>query len=126
MIITSSKPYGVVRGLLRKWKKVGLIACNSCARVCETGGQKKLDEMTERLKKDGFNVVGSDVVPLVCNIDAVKRRSFEADYLVVLACDSGVFTVQSLFPNKVVVPACNTEGLGAKDSQGNLFLMKRF
>ena len=38
MIVTSMKPYGVIRGSLRKWKKVGLIACNSCARVCETGG----------------------------------------------------------------------------------------
>ena len=126
MIITSSKPYGVIRGSLRKWKKIGLIACNSCARVCETGGKKKLDELTERLKKDGFDIVGSDLVPLVCNIDAVKRRSYEADYLLILACDSGVFTVQSLLPNKVVVPACNTVGLGAKDSQGNIFLMKRF
>ena len=38
MIITNMKPYGVIRGSLRKWKKIGLIACNSCARVCETGG----------------------------------------------------------------------------------------
>ena len=126
MIITNMKSYGVIRGSLRKWKKIGLIACNSCARICETGGQKKLDELSERLKKDGFDVVGSDLVPLVCNITAVKRRSYDGDYLLILACDSGVFTVQSLFPNKVVVPACNTVGLGAKDSQGNIFLMKRF
>jgi len=126
MIITNMKPYGVIRGSLRKWKKIGLIACNSCARVCETGGKKKLDELTERLKKDGFDIVGSDLVPLVCNIDAVKRRSYDGDYLLILACDSGVFTVQSIFPNKVVVPACNTVGLGAKDSRGNIFLMKRF
>jgi len=126
MIITNMKPYGVIRGSLRKWKKIGLIACNSCARVCETGGKKRLDELSERLKKDGFDIVGSDLVPLVCNIDAVKRRSYDGDYLLILACDSGVFTVQSLFPNKVVVPACNTVGLGAKDSRGNIFLMKRF
>ena len=126
MIDTSMKPYGMIRGSLRKWKKTGLIACNSCARVCETGGKKRLDELTERLTKDGFNVVGSDLVPLVCNIDAVKRRSYDGDYLLILACDSGVFTVQSLFPNKIVVSALNTEGLGAKDSQGNIFLMKTF
>jgi len=126
MIVTSMKPYGVIRGSLRKRKKIGLIACNSCARICETGGQKKLDELSERLKKDGFDIVGSDVVPLVCNISAVKRRSYEGDYLLILACDSGVFTVQSIFPNKIVVPALNTEGLGAKDSEGNIFLMKRF
>ena len=72
--------------------------------------------MSERLKKDGFDVVGSDLVPLVCNIDAVKRRSYDGDYLLILACDSGVFTGQSLFPSKIIVPALNTEGLGAKDS----------
>ena len=126
MIVTSMKPYGVIRGSLRKRKKIGLIACNSCARICETGGQKKLDELSERLKKDGFDIVGSDVVPLVCNISAVKRRSYDGDYLLILACDSGVFTVQSIFPNKIVVPALNTEGLGAKDSEGNIFLMKKF
>ena len=126
MIVTSMKPYGMIRGSIRKWKKVGLIACNSCARICETGGKKILDELSERLKKDGFNVVGSDLVPLVCNITAVKRRSYEADYLVILACDSGVFTVQSIFPDKIVIPALFTKGLGAKDSQGNIFLMKKF
>ena len=126
MIVTSSRIYGILRGCLRRWKKIGLIACNTCVRVCETGGQKKLDELTERLKNDGFNVVGSDLIPMVCNFTAVQKHSYEGDYLVILACDSGVFTVQSLFPNKVVVPACNTEGLGARDREGNIFLMKKF
>jgi len=120
------KSYGVIRGSIRSWKKVGLISCNSCARICETGGQKRLDELSERLKSDGFNVVGADLVPMVCNIDAVTRRSYDGDYLVILACDSGVYTVQSLFPNKMVVPACNTMGLGARDGQGNIFIMKEF
>lgn len=126
MIVTSMKSYGVIRGSIRSWKKVGLISCNSCARICETGGQKRLDELSERLKSDGFNVVGADLVPMVCNIDAVTRRSYDGDYLVILACDSGVYTVQSLFPNKMVVPACNTMGLGARDGQGNIFIMKEF
>jgi hypothetical protein len=126
MIVTSMKPYGVIRGSLRRWKKVGLISCNSCARLCETGGQKKLDELSERLKKDGFNVVGTDLVSMVCNIDALPRRSYDGDYLVILACDSGVYTVQSLFPNKIVVPACDTKGLGARDGQGNIFVMREF
>jgi hypothetical protein len=45
---------------------------------------------------------------------------------VILACDSGVFTVMNLFPDKIVVPANDTKGLGAKDSQGNIFIMKEF
>ena len=84
-----------------------------------------MEELSERLKADGFNVVSMDLVPMVCNIDAVKRREYEANYLVVLACDSGVFTVQSIFPDKVVVPANDTKGLGARDGEGNIFLMKK-
>src|SRR3989304_5047909 len=112
MIITSSKPYGVVRGMLKKWKKIGIVSCNSCARACETGGKEKMEELAERLKKDGFEVVDVELVPMACNIEAVKKPEYQADFLVVLACDSGVCTVQTLFPNKIVIPALDTIGLG--------------
>ncbi|HIJ07817.1 TPA: hypothetical protein HA274_00455 [Candidatus Bathyarchaeota archaeon] len=125
MIVTSSKPYGVIKGMLKKWKKIGIVSCNSCARACETGGKEKLDQLAERLRQDGFDVVDSELLPMACNIDAAKKPNYQADYLVVLACDSGVFTLQSLFPNKVVVPALDTMGLGARDVQGNIFIMRK-
>lgn len=126
MIVTSSKPYGVVRGMLKKWKKIGIISCNSCARACETGGKEKMEELAGRLKNDGFEVVDSELVPMACNIDLVKKPEYQADILVVLACDSGVCTIQSLFPAKMVVPGLDTMGLGARDRQGNIFIMKKF
>jgi hypothetical protein len=126
MIVTSLKPYGVIRGMLKKWKKVGIVSCNSCARVCETGGKEKMDELAARLKQDGFSVVDMELLPMACAVDAAKKPNYQADYLVVLACDSGVCTLQSLFPNKVVVPALDTIGLGARDVQGNIFLMRKF
>jgi hypothetical protein len=126
MIVTSSRPYGVVRGMLKKWKKIGIVSCNSCARACETGGKEKMEELAARLKQDGFDVVDMEVIPMACNVDAVKKPEYHADFLVALACDSGVCTLQSLFPNKIVVPALDTIGLGARDVQGNIFLMKKF
>ncbi len=126
MIVTSCKPYGVIRGMLKKWKKIGIVSCNSCARACETGGKEKMEELAERLKKDGFEVVDTELVPMACNIDSVKKPEYHADYLVALACDSGVCTLQSLFPTKVVVPALDTIGLGARDLQGNIFIMRKF
>jgi hypothetical protein len=125
MIVTESKPYGVVRGALKKWKKIGIVSCNSCARACETGGRAKLDEMAERLKKDGFEVVDMELVPMACNIEAVKRPNYQGEMLVALACDAGVCTLQSLFPSKIVVPALDTIGIGARDLQGNIFVMKK-
>ena len=38
MIVTNSKPYGVIKGMLKPWKKTGIFSCNSCARACETVG----------------------------------------------------------------------------------------
>ena len=126
MIVTSLKPYGMIRGMLRKWKTVGVVSCNSCARACETGGKEKMEELANRLRQDGFQVLDTELLPMACNIDAAKKPDYKADYLVVLACDSGVCTLQSLFPSKVVVPALDTIGIGARDVQGNIFLMKRF
>jgi len=126
MIVTSLKPYGMIRGMLRKWKTVGVVSCNSCARACETGGKEKMEELANRLKQDGFQVLDTELLPMACNIDAAKKPDYKADYLVVLACDSGVCTLQSLFPSKVVVPALDTIGIGARDVQGNIFLMRKF
>ena len=125
VIVTNSKPYGVVRGLLKKWKKIGIISCSSCARACETGGREKMEELAERLKNDGFEVADTELVPMACNIDLVKKPDYQAEMLVVLACDSGVCTIQALFPSKMVVPALDTIGLGARDRQGNIFIMKK-
>lgn len=126
MIVTSIKPYGIIKGMLKKWKKFGIISCNSCARACETGGRKIMEELGERLKNDGYEVVDMNLVPMACNVDLVKKPEYEGDVLVILACDSGVFTYQTLFPSKTIVPALNSHGLGARDSQGNIFLMMKF
>ena len=126
MIVTSSKPYGIIKGMLKKWKKTGIISCNSCARACETGGRKKMEELAERLKNDGYEVVDMNLVPMACNLDLVKKPEYEGDVLVILACDAGVFTYQTLFPSKKIIPALTSHGLGARDSQGNIYLMMKF
>jgi hypothetical protein len=125
LIVTTCKPYGVIRGMLKKWKTVGIVSCNSCARACETGGKEKMEELAARLKQDGFNVLDMEVIPMACNVDAVKKPDYKADYLVALACDSGVCTLQSLFPSKIVVQALDTIGLGARDVQGNIYIMRK-
>ena len=126
MIVTSFRPYGIIKGMLRKWKTIGLVACNSCARVCETGGRKKMEELAERLKKDEYEVISTDLIPLACNVDLAKKPEYDAEVLVILACDSGVYTYENLFPSKKIIPANNTVGIGARDATGNIFLMVDF
>ena len=62
---------------------------------------------------------------MACNIDLAKKPDFESAVIIVLACISGVSTFQMLYPDKIIVSALNTEGIGARDGDGNIFLMKR-
>jgi hypothetical protein len=126
LIITSFKPYGVIRGLLHEGDKIGVVSCNSCARACETGGHEKMCEMAERLRKDGFAVVDEYLIPMCCNLDLVKKPEYAGDILIVLACDAGVYTLNKLLPEKKTVAALNTMGLGARDKKGSIYIMKRF
>lgn len=84
-----------------------------------------MEQLAERLKKDGFNVVDMELIPMACNIDAIKRPNYQAEMIISLACDAGAFTLQSLFPSKVVIPGNDTIGIGARDVQGNIFIMRR-
>ncbi len=54
MIITESKPFGIIKAQLKKEDKIGIVSCNSCARMCETGGKEAMKELADRLKKRGF------------------------------------------------------------------------
>ena len=126
MIITCSYPYGVIIGDLRKWKKIDVVACNSCARACETGGKEAMTKLVERLRADGFEVVGEHVVPMACNVDLAKKHDYQADVLIMLGCDSALNTFKELFPNKTIISGLLTVGIGARDSKGGLFVMKSF
>jgi len=126
MIITSTKPYGVIEGWLQKGDKIGVVACNSCARICETGGRISMDEMADRLRDDGFSVVDEDLLPMCCNLDTVSKAEYDGDVLIVLACDAGVYTLQKLYPDKKVIAALNTIGLGARGASGVIYMMRQF
>ena len=85
-----------------------------------------MEELAERLTKDGFEIVDTHVVPMACNVDLATKYDYESDVLIILACDAGVFTFQTLFPDKTIIPALNTLGLGARDGQGDIYVMVKF
>ena len=125
MIITDNKPDDVLKDMLNKQKKTAIISCNSCSSACGTGGRKKLDEITMSLKKDGYDVVQTDLIPMPCNVDLAEMPKFDVDEFLILACDAAVNTFQMIFPDKKIIPGLNTIGLGARDAQGKIFVLKK-
>ena len=126
MIITGIKPYGLIKSKLSKKDQIGIISCNSCPKICETGGEKEMKKLARRLKKDGFNVVDMDLIGRACDFDLLKKDELHGTTTIVLACDAGAYNLHKLFPKRKIIIALNTIGLGAFDHKGNLTLVKKF
>ncbi len=123
LIVTSLKPYGVIEGWLKEGDKNGVVSCNSCTSVCETVGRIGMDEMSDRLRDDGYSIVDEDLLPMCCNLDTVSKAEYEGDILIVLACDAGVYTLEKLYPDKKIIAVLNTIGLGARGDRGIIYMI---
>ncbi|OQX71714.1 hypothetical protein B6D52_00340 [Candidatus Parcubacteria bacterium 4484_255] len=128
MIITESKLYGIIRSQLKKSDKIGIVSCNSCARICGTGGQEGMDRLAEKLKKDGFNVVDTDLIGRPCAYGELelKKEELYGDTTIVLACDAGVYLLKKLFPGRKIISGLDSIGVGTWDKEGNLTLVRKF
>lgn len=85
-----------------------------------------MEQLAERLKKDGYNVVETNLIPMACNVDLAKKPDYQSDVIVVLACDAGVLTFQTFFPTKTIIAANDTVGFGARGLDGTIYPMKKF
>jgi len=126
MIITEIKPHGLIKSQLNKKDKIGIVSCNSCPRICETGGEEEMKKLAKKLKKDGFDVVDMDLIGRACDFDLLKKDELNGTSTVVLSCDAGIHNLKKLFPKRKIIGALNTIGLGVYDHQGNLTLVRKF
>ena len=127
MIITETKPFGMIKVELKKDDKISIVSCNQCARLCETGGKEGLEEMKEELKEEGYTTVDEFLFAPVCDRDLDKKIvKPKGNVILVLACDAGVLNLRGIFKDKKVIAALNTHGLGSYDEQGNIFMVREF
>ncbi len=127
MIITETKPFGMIKAQLKKDDKISLVGCNMCARMCGTGGKEALNEMKGKLKDNGYNVISEFLFAPVCDRGMIKKIiKTNGNTILVLACDSGVSGLKEFFRGKKIIPALNTHGLGAFDEDGNIFMVREF
>jgi len=118
MIYTENKPIEEILQSLGAESNIFLLACNGCAEVCQTGGQKALDAMKAELEKAGKNITGACLVDFLCNKLLVASRIMQetdnlkkSDSVLALTCGIGVQAVARVL-DKPVRPAANTVSLG--------------
>jgi ferredoxin len=126
MIITKPKSYKEVIKSLKKSDKIGIISCNACARMCNTGGEEVMEKLALKLKKDGYNIVDKDLIGIACDFDQLKKNNLHGNVNIILACDSGVYNIKKIFPKNKIIPGLITIGLGAYDHKGNMNIVRKF
>jgi len=126
MILTKLIDYKNIKKQLNKKYTIGIVSCNSCARMCGTGGEKELDLLSNKLKKDGYKVIDMDLIGAPCMMNQLKKENLHGDITIVLACISGVYNLKKMFPRKRIIPGLETIGLAALDKNNKPKLVKRF
>ena len=114
--------YSELKKSLNKQQKIVVLSCNNCAKKClGLGGRVGLKALSDKLEKDGFNLIHRELVGFACSVDLVSKRGKEestreyfsqADVILTLACEDGEHAVANAFP-AVSVPKLNrTLGIG--------------
>jgi hypothetical protein len=100
----AAKPFEEVLGYLEGHKKIVLMGCGGCATIFHTGGIKEVDEMAEKLQKEGKKIVGKVGLPFgvfTCYIPMssmfLKEHQKEikgCDAMLMMSCGDGLQAVR--------------------------------
>ncbi len=123
MIGTEAKPFSEVLEAIGPRKKILIVGCGGCAKVCHTGGEPEVARMATRLEAEGYLVLDHGVPERTCYIQHLRtffgepgrKENLEAcDCVVVLGCGGAVQTVLQATEEyglvKPVVSALNSVG----------------
>ena len=98
MIVTTQKPLEEIMRYLAPYTNVLIVGCGTCATEVQTGGEKQVEEMADRLRRRWF--VETMMIEAPCderlarkNWRKIKRGGKDVDALLVLACGAGVQTL---------------------------------
>ncbi|MEW5691794.1 MAG: methylenetetrahydrofolate reductase C-terminal domain-containing protein [Candidatus Hydrogenedentota bacterium] len=118
MIVTEKKSLQELISLLEKNRNIFIVGCGACATACATGGEKEVNELKTYLLEKGFNITGTSVVEVACDIrfDRLmirnkKKEWDKADAIVVLCCGAGVQALREV-TDKILIPGLNSLFVG--------------
>lgn len=122
MIISEKKPLPELLAMVEGATRLALVGCGSCAKACQVGGEKELQELEAILQEQGKTVVATALPEECCHKLLVKKelkpiKAAAPDAVVVLSCGDGVGTVAEQM-DIPVYPANNTLFLGQVERIG--------
>ena len=130
MIVVKQKPLEEILKMLEPYKDILFVGCDGCSGVYQVGGErqaeelKNLVEMNRGVKGEKINAKALSIIRqcdpgIVESSLATIAEGYDA--IVSLACGVGVQILAEVFPKKIIVPANNTEFIGAHDRETHRF-----
>jgi len=118
MIYSEQKPWEEIESYLRRDEKLFVLGCGGCAAASGSGGEDQVEELSEKLVENGWQVTGTRVIEFLCNkglvgmrLARVSDRIEKADAILGACCGIGVQAVGKLV-EKQVHPANDTVSMG--------------
>lgn len=97
MIATAKKPLSEVMAALNGYRRVAVVGCDGCAKVCLTGGSDEVAALAQELKAKGKEIVFEATPERTCNVakahpvlEPLKDQMRSAQALLVLGCGGAV------------------------------------
>lgn len=122
MIVTTQKPLEEIMKTLEPYTNVMIVGCGTCATLVQTGGEREVQEMADKLRGKWF--VDTIVVEAPCDERVarkdwrkIKNRRKDIDALLCLTCGAGVQTLAEV-AEIPCLPGLNTHFLGKVERIG--------
>ena len=126
MITVEQKRLEEILEMTKGQSRLLVLGCETCAAMSLSGGKKQAEELASAIRiarkqsqEDGE--VSVDAVARQCEpefVDLVEKEVQQSDAVLSLACGAGVQLLAERFPDKVIIPGCNTSFLGVTEKLG--------
>jgi len=126
MITLEQKKLEEIQDMTKRCKRLLVLGCETCAAMSLAGGKKEAEELgaairvARKIAKEEDQVL-EDAVARQCEpefIDMIEKEVAQCDAVLSLACGAGVQLLAERFPDKVILPGCNTTFLGVTEQLG--------
>jgi hypothetical protein len=126
MITLEQKKLEEIEEMTKGHSRLLMLGCETCAAMSFAGGQRQVAELASAIrmarKESGeADKVSENAIARQCEpefVDLIRDEVAECDAVLSLACGAGVQLLAERFPNKIILPGCNTTFLGVTDEMG--------
>jgi len=126
VITVEQKKLEDIAEMTKGYGRLLILGCETCAAMSLAGGKRQAEEVaaairvTRKMSGENGEIV-EDAIARQCEpefVDLVEGGVAQCDAVVSLACGAGVQLLAERYPDKVILPGCNTSFLGITEELG--------